>query len=62
MSEQKTLTLEETLQQAEAASRAGVPVDWKELCFRTYNVGLSEVRRLNGVIAGLERKLQGGEE
>ena len=45
MSEEKSL--QQVIEAAVTAENAGVAVDWKALCFQTYNVAMEEIRNLN---------------
>ena len=39
-------TLQEVLENASKAEADGVPVNWRDLCFHTYNVAMNRIREL----------------
>ncbi len=44
MPEEKSL--QQVIEAAVTAENAGVAVDWKALCFQTYNVAMAEIQKL----------------
>ena len=51
MSEQ---TLQEVIENANKAEASGVPVNWKDLCFRTFNVAMAKIQELEAELATAE--------
>ena len=41
------MSLQDIINGAMQAEQQGIPVDWKELCMRTYNVASNELAKLN---------------
>ena len=39
-------SLQDVIQAAVEAENQGVNVDWKAMCFQTYNVAMEEIKRL----------------
>jgi len=45
-SEEAGMTMQELLAEAQKAESIGVPVDWKSMCFKVYNVANNYLSRL----------------
>jgi hypothetical protein len=54
-----TVTLNEIINTALNSDNVGVPIDWKALCFKTYNVATNHIASLEAELETAKNALEG---